>query len=85
MCFRSGRATPSTREMIAGMLSLRRVFMNDHSSSKEEVTSPKTRKGKTLHFADDYRENFDIVHQDDDYSEYKNEELFYCYLISDNL
>jgi hypothetical protein len=76
MCFRSGRASPSTREAIAGMLSISRVFMNDHSSSKEEVTSPRIRKRKTLHFADDYGENIDKVHQDDDYSEYKNEELF---------
>ncbi|KAJ9581010.1 hypothetical protein L9F63_023812, partial [Diploptera punctata] len=64
---RSGRASPSTREAIAGMLSISRVFMDEHDSSKEEVNSPRVRKRKPMNFSDDYGENIDKVHQDDDY------------------
>ena len=65
----SGRASPSTREAIAGMLSISRAFMPDHSSSKEEMASPRLRR-KKIQFSDDYGENIDKVHQDEDYSKY---------------
>jgi len=66
-CRSSGRASPSTREAIAGMLSISRAFMPDHSSSKEEMASPRLRR-KKIQFSDDYGENIDKVHQDEDYS-----------------
>lgn len=66
-CHSSGRASPSTREAIAGMLSISRAFMPDHSSSKEEMASPRLRR-KKIQFSDDYGENIDKVHQDEDYS-----------------
>lgn len=62
----SGRASPSTREAIAGMLSISRAFMPDHGSSKEEMASPRLRR-KKIQFSDDYGENIDKVHQDEDY------------------
>jgi len=66
-CRSSGRASPSTREAIAGMLSISRAFLPDHSSSKEELASPRLRR-KKIQFSDDYGENIDKVHQDEDYS-----------------
>lgn len=65
----SGRASPSTREAIAGMLSISRGFMSDHSSSKDEMSSPRLRR-KKIQFSDDYGENIDKVHQDEDYSKF---------------
>ncbi|XP_069693669.1 lysine-specific demethylase 7B-like isoform X2 [Periplaneta americana] len=62
----SGRASPSTREAIAGMLSISRAFMPEHGGSKDELTSPRLRR-KKIQFSDDYGENIDKVHQDDDY------------------
>jgi putative heme degradation protein len=41
--------------------------MPDHSSSKEEMASPR-KKRKKIQFSDDYGENIDKVHQDEDYS-----------------
>ncbi|PSN57342.1 hypothetical protein C0J52_02109 [Blattella germanica] len=63
----SGRASPSTREAIAGMLSISRVFMSDHGNSKDELNASRMRKRKSLNFSDDYGENIDKVHQDEDY------------------
>jgi hypothetical protein len=67
--YSSGRASPSTREAIAGMLSISRAFMPDHSSSKDEMSSPRLRR-KKIQFSDDYGENIDKVHQDEDYSKF---------------
>jgi hypothetical protein len=49
------------------MLSISRAFMPDHSSSKDEMASPRLRR-KKIQFSDDYGENIDKVHQDEDYS-----------------
>jgi hypothetical protein len=49
------------------MLSISRAFMPDHSSSKDEMSSPRLRR-KKIQFSDDYGENIDNVHQDEDYS-----------------
>jgi hypothetical protein len=67
--YSSGRASPSTREAIAGMLAISRAFLPDHSNSKDEMSSPRLRR-KKIQFSDDYGENIDKVHQDEDYSKF---------------
>jgi hypothetical protein len=51
------------------MLSISRAFLPDHSSSKDEMSSPRLRR-KKIQFSDDYGENIDKVHQDEDYSKF---------------
>ncbi|XP_066997900.1 histone lysine demethylase PHF8 isoform X2 [Anabrus simplex] len=63
----SVQASPSTKEAIAGMLSIsQQSYVGSTNSSEDESVSPRLRRGR-LHFSDDYGENIDKVHQDDDY------------------
>ena len=60
-CFRdtrSGTTSPSTREAIAGMLSISVSAMSHLSETKSS----------NYELSDDYGENIDKVHQDEDYS-----------------
>ncbi|KAK7867815.1 hypothetical protein R5R35_008260 [Gryllus longicercus] len=59
----SVQASPSTKEAIAGMLSMS-MSIGDTNSSED--SSPKSRS-KRAQFSDDYGENIDKVHQDEDY------------------
>ncbi|XP_021927667.1 lysine-specific demethylase 7B-like [Zootermopsis nevadensis] len=54
----SGRASPSTREAIAGV-SFHNSFRNRNISNARSI--------KKIQFSDDYGENIDKVHQDEDY------------------
>ncbi|XP_050685869.1 histone lysine demethylase PHF8-like isoform X3 [Eriocheir sinensis] len=61
----SGRASPSTREAIAGMLSMSRVVPNSRSTSRK-LSAANTRQPKPRRRYDD-DENMSKVHQDEDY------------------
>ncbi|KAK8396441.1 hypothetical protein O3P69_005472 [Scylla paramamosain] len=61
----SGRASPSTREAIAGMLSMSRVVPSSRSTSRK-LASANSRQPKPRRRYDD-DENMSKVHQDEDY------------------
>lgn len=62
----SGRASPSTREAIAGMLSFSEQCYSTTSNSTSKST--KITKVHTSEDDDQSIENIDKVHQDDDFS-----------------
>lgn len=61
----SGRASPSTREAIAGMLSFSEQCYSTTSGSPE-----KSNKSEQEEDDDQLIENIDKVHQDEDFSQY---------------
>lgn len=67
----SGRTSPSTREAIAGMLSISRVYMGDNTVgglNPADASVPRTkRKRPPPPPVDDFEDNMDKVHQDDDF------------------
>lgn len=65
----SGRASPSTREAIAGMLSFSEQC---YSTTSSTTKSPRSTRTQRSHVDDDDQsiENIDKVHQDDDFSMY---------------
>lgn len=63
----SGRASPSTREAIAGMLSMSRVVPSSRNTSRK-LSSASARQPKPRRRYDD-DENMSKVHQDEDYGE----------------
>lgn len=71
--FRSGPASPSTREAIAGMLSISRSFMADHQNSKSIAARQRRKRVRPLATENDLaegeveEEQMAKVHQDDDY------------------
>lgn len=64
----SGRASPSTREAIAGMLSMSRVVPSGRQPSTRKNTSS-TRHPKPRRRYED-EDNMSKVHQDEDYGMY---------------
>ena len=76
---RAGRASPSTREAIAGMLSIGRALLPSGPpgsgppgppqgpSQTPSKMHPSRSRAHAKHAADDLIENMDRVHQDDDY------------------
>lgn len=65
----SDRASPSTREAIAGMLSFsQRSYSTTSSSTKSSKRSTKSQQNDDED--DQLIENIDKVHQDDDFSTY---------------
>lgn len=69
----SGRASPSTREAIAGMLSMSRVVPGGRTPSRK-LGSGNARQPKPRRRYDD-DENMSKVHQDEDYG--KNDKIFF--------
>ncbi|XP_049805961.1 lysine-specific demethylase phf2-like isoform X2 [Schistocerca nitens] len=61
----SGRASPSTREAIAGMLSISGSFLNEAGSSKADL-APRL-QGKNSQLDEEGLEAMGKVHQDEDY------------------
>lgn len=57
-------ASPSTKEAIAGMLSMSMSTVSDANNSSAHLSRA---RGKQVQFSDDYGENIDKVHQDEDY------------------
>lgn len=67
---RSGRTSPSTREAIAGMLSISRMCVGETSESGSSLSSTPRSKKKKHKLSVEEMEDIEKVHQDDDFSEY---------------
>lgn len=74
----SDRASPSTREAIAGMLSFSQQSYSTSSSAKSSKRLTKSQQQNDDEDDDQLIENIDKVHQDDDFSMY----IIKDYLIS---
>lgn len=66
----SDRASPSTREAIAGMLSFSQQSYSTTSSSTKSSKKPTKSQQNNDEDDDQLIENIDKVHQDDDFSKY---------------
>lgn len=65
---RSGRTSPSTREAIAGMLSISRMCMGGSGESGSSISSSSRSKKKKHKLPVEDVEDIEKVHQDDDFS-----------------
>lgn len=76
----SGRASPSTREAIAGMLSFSEQCYSTTSNPSKSSRSKTQRNDDDNDDDDQSIENIDKVHQDDDFSTYIQEYLILSFL-----
>lgn len=72
----SDRASPSTREAIAGMLSFSQQSYSTTSNLAKSSRSTKSQQNDDDDDDDQSIENIDKVHQDDDFSMYTAKEYF---------
>lgn len=73
----SDRASPSTREAIAGMLSFSQQSYSTTSSSTKSSKRPTKSQQNDDEDDDQLLENINKVHQDDDFSMYYNKRTCY--------